>query len=175
MASKETPAKLNPEIKDRVNQKLLNFISYKLRSEQEITQRLNSYLSRYKSLSKKDKDELMAELLENLRRNRLLDDAYFSQSFVLQKINSPKPASRQQMKKFLYNKGIPKDLIDEALKLYSSQQEEVKLDQEARKKLSFLRGLQPLQKKKKLYDYLARKGYSYNKIRTAVDRVMTEE
>jgi len=160
------------EIKEKVNQKILNFISYKLRSEREISERLNRYLEKYKKINKSQKEEIKVELLEKLREVNIINDHYFAKSFVMQKIKSPKPASRMQTRQFLMKKGVPRSIISQALKIYTDDQEDQKITKAAKKKLSSLKNFNKLQKKKKLYNYLAGKGYPFARIRSIVDRII---
>jgi len=159
-------------IKEKVNQKILNFISYKLRSEKEISNRLTQYLQRYKKIKKSQKDKIRLELMERLEEINLINDDYFAENFVTQKINSPKPASRMQIKQFLIKKGVPGKIITKALKLYTDDEEDRKIIKDARKKLITLKKLTKLQKKKRLYNYLAGKGYPFVKVRSVVDRII---
>jgi len=175
MVGSNYPDYIDQAIKEKVNQKILNFISYKLRSEREISDRLSQYLKRYKKVKKSQKDHIKAELMAKLEEINLINDVYFAESFVTQKIRSPKPASRMQIKQFLMKKGVSGKIISTVLRLYTDDEEDQKISKDAKKKLSTLKKLSKLQKKKRLYDYLARKGYPFTKIRSLVDRIIEVE
>ena len=157
------------DIKGKVHAKVLNFLSYKLRSESEVSDKLEQCLRKYKSISKSEKEEISDEIIENLRKVDLLDDDVFTTSFVNEKIRSPKPVSKWHIKRFLIKKGVQEKVIERALKAYSKEVEIDKISQDARKKFSSLGKLDKLKQKKRLYDYLGRKGYPYDKIRFVVD------
>ena len=157
------------DIKDRVHTKILNFLSYKLRSETEVSDKLEQYLRRYKSISRSDKKDIREGIVKNLKKVNLLNDDTFTSAFVNEKIKSPKAVSKWQIKRFLIKKGVHEKVIENALKAYSKEVEVDKITQDARKKFSSLRKLDKLQQKKRLYNYLGRKGYPYDKIRSVVD------
>lgn len=175
MGKSSRPDDIDQAIKEKVNLKILNFISYKIRSEREISDRLSQYLYRYKKMKKSQKDEIKAEIMAKLEEINLINDVYFAKSFVYQKVKSPKPASRMQIKQFLMRKGVSVKIINEALKLYTDDEEDQKITKDAKKKFAALKNLNNIQKKKKLYDYLARKGYPFAKIRSVVDRIIEVE
>lgn len=175
MGKSSRPDDIDQAIKEKVNLKILNFISYKIRSEREISDRLSQYLYRYKKMKKSQKDEIKAEIMAKLEEINLINDVYFAKSFVYQKVKSPKPASRMQIKQFLMRKGVSVKIINEALKLYTDDEEDQKITKDAKKKSATLKKFNKMQKKKKLYDYLARKGYPFAKIRSVVDRIIEVE
>ncbi len=107
MEKSSHPDDIDQAIKEKVNLKILNFISYKIRSEREISDRLSQYLYRYKKMKKSQKDEIKAEIMAKLEEINLINDIYFAESFVSQKVNSPKPASRMKIKQFLMRKEFP--------------------------------------------------------------------
>lgn len=160
------------KLEEKVRKKIFNFVSYKLRSAKEISDRLDRYLSKYKNVNDKQKQNVKDTLTQDLKEMKLIDDDVFAQSFVAQKLRSRKPTSKFKVKQFLIKKGIPSGIIDNALIKFTSEVEGEKILQDARKKLSSLKKLPKLQKKKKLYDYLSRKGYPFDQIRSIVDRVL---
>ncbi len=161
---------VSSKIKEIITLKIINFISYKPRSQKEISDRLDKYLGRYKKINSQEKTTLRDDVLKHLQEVNLVDDDYFAQTFVAQKLRSPKPESKIKIRQFLMRKGVPTTIIDKAMKAYSDETEEEKMIKDARKKLSTLRNTPPLRKRKKLYEYLARKGYPFSRIRAIVDR-----
>jgi regulatory protein len=134
--------------------KLLNVLSYRPRSEWE----LRDYLRR-----KQAEPEVADKLIEKLRELRYVDDEAFARAWVESRMAS-KPTSRRKLKAELQAKRVDLAIIDNAL-------------EETTDSASDLAAIQQLIEKKrarypdetKLMQYLARQGFSYGDIRTALE------
>ncbi len=132
----------------------LRYLSYRSRSEHE----LKTYLSR-----KEYDEETMGGVLERLRHIGLADDAAFARSWISNR-QLLKPSSRRRLVAELMQKGVPKDVISEALAGLSSDDQDSVLLQIIERK----RHLSQYQDKNKLIAYLARQGFGYDEIRRAL-------
>ena len=159
------------EIFEKVYFKVLNFISYNLRSEKEVSDRLAKYLSKYR-ISSSEKESISGKVTLKLEESGYLDDSNYAFLYVKSVSDSRKPISKRKITHFLMKKGVSKDIISDAI---NSLPEEFSLNnakKDAEKKLRLLGNIDEFSKKRKLYDYLYRKGYDSGIISSVVDTLL---
>lgn len=136
---------------------LLNFLSYRPRTVKEVRDRLYKYEVR-------DIDKQNA-LIAKLQSQGYLDDLKFAEWFVESR-NSHRPRSRRMLSQELQLKGISREIIDQ---LGADMTDESKsLSQLIHKK--FGEGGKKLDPnvKQKVYGYLSRQGFAWDKITEVV-------
>ncbi|HSX39213.1 MAG TPA: regulatory protein RecX [Candidatus Saccharimonadales bacterium] len=154
---------------EKAYNRVLNFVAYQQRSEHEVIGRINRYLSKVTSLSIDQKQEVKDKILAEFKDQKLINDDNFAKMYVSQKMQSPKPASKLIIERFLYKKGIPKDIIKEATSVISSENEFDEAMKAADKKFRNLK-LNDLRKaKQKLTAYLFSKGFQPSTVYSVVD------
>jgi regulatory protein len=100
-------------------------------------------------------------VLERLRRQGYVDDLAYARQVVRQRLGGG-AVSRRRVREELYRRGVASDLANQAITEFL---EDVNLDEEGaalevgRKRLKSLAGLEPLVQRRRLYSYLARRGY----------------
>lgn len=143
-------------------QRVLKFISYRIRTEDEI--RLN--LTKHKVQS-----EVINDVLQRLRRNGLVNDMNFAISWVENR-NEFRPRAHKMLTYELRQKGITDEIISQTLDGISSDEElALKAAQnQVHKYIGFERPIFH----RKLSGFLARRGFSYNIISLVVDQVWAE-
>ncbi|MFH1899055.1 MAG: regulatory protein RecX [Patescibacteria group bacterium] len=159
------------EIFEKVYFKILNFISYNLRSEKEVSDRLTKYLSRYR-ISSSEKNDLSAKLTSKLEESGYLDDLNFAFSYIKSVSDSKKPISKRKITHFLMKKGVPRDIMSDALNSLPADFSRNNAVKDAEKKLRLLGNIDGFSKKRKLYEYLFRKGYDSGTISSVVDTLL---
>lgn len=159
------------EIFEKVYFKILNFISYNLRSEKEVSDRLTKYLSKY-HISSSEKDELSTKLTSKLDESGYLDDSNFAFTYIKSVSDSKKPVSKRKITHFLMKKGVSKDIMSDALDSLPAEFSHNNATKDAEKKLRLLGNIDEFSKKRKLYDYLYRKGYDSGTISSVVDTLL---
>lgn len=134
----------------------LRFLGYKMRTVQEIRQKL---------LEKEFAEDVIAQVLAFLEKYGYVDDRDYCRRYIRERLRL-KPKSSYVLGLELLQRGIPSHIIEEVLA-------ETEID-EAGDALRWLekksRGQWPPEnekKKKQLFDFLLRKGYSYDIIREA--------
>lgn len=145
-------------------EKALNFLSYRPRSETEIR--------RY--LQKKElPEEQMAGVVERLKRAGLVDDKGFAELWVENRTTF-KPKAKRALQAELKAKGVGGQEIAAALagvdEVAAARQLAV-----ARAPRLLRQKLTRLEFKKKLSEYLARRGFNYETISEAVERAWREQ
>lgn len=114
--------------------------------------------------------------IERLLAAGLLDDAAFARQFTRAKASGA-GASRRRIQQELGRKGVARGVSDGAI---AEVFEEEEIDESevavtaARKKLRSLGGLEPAVRDRRLYAYLARRGYGSGDIRRAIELVTGE-
>ena len=178
---KETFLKLNLKVGDEIDpqeirradlvvsllEKVLNWLGFRPRSEKEI----KDYLTK-KTGSLKNKDSLMEEVVEKLRRLELIDDEKFALWWLEQR-QQFRPKGKWALSGELKQKGISRELIDRVLNQALNKEDESGLAIGILlKKGSRFNNLALEEKKQKLYGLLARRGFSYEIIRGAIDEYL---
>lgn len=142
-------------------QRALNFLSYRIRSKEEIR----------KNLLKHDIDEgSIEQIIERLQRNGLVDDQAFADKWVENR-NTFRPRGRRALRMELRQKGIPDQCIEKAL---AALDEETLAYQAASKKSKRWKSLDEKKFKNKLYGFLARRGFEFEVIHPIVRNIWDE-
>lgn len=144
--------------------KLLNFASLRPRSEREI----KDWLRR-----KKVHESIHKKLFNKLKKFELLDDEKFAKWWIKQRQDF-KAKSKRELVFELRKKGISNDLIKNVI-------DESKIDEteNAKKNLSKRaykwQRLEKEEGRKKMFEYLARKGFRYDVIRKVVNDFLDQK
>ena len=116
-----------------------------------------------------DADDAIRRLVDN----GLLNDAKYAEQYARSKMLST-GASKRRLTQDLYRKGIKGDIAASAIANVIAEEEidtAVVIDQVARKKLAQLGDLEPLVLRRRLFGFLARRGYDVDEIKSVVSRL----
>lgn len=135
--------------------RIYKYCAYQDRSRQEIVEKLNSY---------EVNEEEIPDILEDLRKERMWDEARYARSFARGKF-SYKKWGRTKIRFELRKKGVPQALIDQAIE--SEIEEEDYLDTlhilaEKKRKQWALKS--SFESKQKIIRYLQQRGYEWELI-----------
>jgi regulatory protein len=123
-----------------------------------------------KEYSAADADEAIRRLVDN----GLLNDAKYAEQYARSKILTT-GASKRRLQQELYRKGIKGELATTAIANVIEQEEidpAAVVERVARKKLAQLGDLEPLVLRRRLFAFLARRGYDLEEIRAVVSRLI---
>jgi regulatory protein len=123
-----------------------------------------------KQYSAADADDAIRRLVDN----GLLDDAKYAEQYARSKILSS-GTSKRRLQQDLYRKGIKGELATTAIAnvLESEDIDPVAvLERVAAKKLASMGDLEPLVLRRRLFAFLARRGYDVDAIRDVVGRLV---
>ncbi|HEX5992003.1 MAG TPA: regulatory protein RecX [Thermomicrobiales bacterium] len=147
----------------RATEAALVYLGYRPRSEKEVRHRLRR--GGYEQ-------EAIDHAISRLHEWRYLDDADFARRWVENRATH-RPRGRRLLQQELRHKGIDtetaREAIDDAALDETGAAEEL-----ARRRLPAYSGDEPAAIRRRLGAYLARRGYSYDVIRTALDRALGE-
>jgi regulatory protein len=113
-----------------------------------------------------DTDDVIRRLLDN----GLLNDAKFAEQYARSKMLTTGSSGRRLMQD-LYRKGIKGDVATEAIANVVQQEDidpAVLIERVARKKLAQLGNLEPIVLRRRLFAFLARRGYDLDEIKRVV-------
>jgi regulatory protein len=149
------------DVTEDAYQRALRFLSFRTRSEAEIR--------RY--LQKRGADSgSIEQVMRRLRRNRLADDSQFARTWVENRATF-RPRSRRALAWELRHKGVPAGEIEAALEGFDDA------DMAVEAGLQYAHRLRETpwpDFRRRLYAYLARRGFSSGVIGTAVTRAWRE-
>lgn len=149
------------DARERALQQALLFLSYRARSESEIRRNLQKH---------EIPEAVIEETLERLRRDGLANDGQFARTWVENR-STFRPRSRRMMALELRQKGLDDEASRSAL---ASVDDEALAYEAASKRAGRFKGLEWNEFRKKLSDFLARRGFPYPVIVSAVTRVWNE-
>jgi len=115
--------------------------------------------------------EYVAAAVQRLITLGALDDAQFARQFIRAKISGA-GLSRRRLQSELWRRGVARDVIDAALAEVlevDEVDESAQIAQVAAKKLRTLRSLDAATARRRLYAFLARRGYDGSAIRRVMD------
>lgn len=122
-----------------------------------------------KQYSAADADDAIRRLVDN----GLLNDAKYAEQYARSKILST-GSSKRRLQQDLYRKGIKADIATTAIASVLEQEEidpAVVIERVAKKKLAQLGDLKPLVLRRRLFAFLARRGYDVDEIKAVIERV----
>jgi regulatory protein len=163
LTSQELEKIISKEELTKLFDKVLHFLSYRPRSEKEIKDYLTKKISQEQKISFSEAKEslLIKKISDKLKKYKYINDEEFSKwliSSIVLKKKGPRAARVEFIKK-----GLPKDIVDEALSKFPNQKEIAKKAIE--KKLKLWQKLSNLDFKKKVYRYLASRGFDWEIIK----------
>jgi regulatory protein len=151
----------------KVADRALNMLAFRARSSSELARAL---------IRNGDDRALVDRVIARLQAQGLLNDAAFAQSFARAKVVGANH-SRRRVQQDLAKKGVARDVSNAAITAVFEDegvdQREI-VEQAARRKLRMLVKLEPIVRRRRLYAFLARRGYDSDDIRRAMEAVGEE-
>jgi regulatory protein len=142
----------------------LRYLERKSRTAMEMTRRL-----RQKEIG----ETIIAEVVQRLEQERLLDDPLYAKQWAEQRITNQRKG-KMWIRQELREKGIDKSLISEALENISPEQELESALLAGRKKWNIIRG-DATDKRRKTGAFLMRRGFSGDMVRQVINTLLQED
>ncbi len=149
------------DARERALQQALLFLGYRARSESEIRQNLRKH---------EIPETVIEETLGRLRKDGLANDDQFARAWVENR-STFRPRSRRMMALELRQKGLDDEAMQSALE---DVDDEALAYEAAQKRAPKLKSLEWSEFRKKLSDFLARRGFPYSVVASVVPRVWKE-
>jgi regulatory protein len=144
---------------ERAYERALNFLSYRPRSEAEVRRNLHK---------KNVEDEVVEVVVERLTRAGLLDDREFARYWVENRLQF-NPRGARALRQELWQRGVPASIIADTL---AGLDEEAAARKAADAGARRLAHLEPRDFRRRLWAYLARRGFSYAVVETLVEEML---
>lgn len=141
---------------DKMKSKVLKYVIYKKRTEQEIR----------KKFEKEFDENILNDIIEELKENKYIDDFNYIERAVNEFVNL-KSLSIKEIKYKLYSKGIKSNLIDDYI---SANIDELK-EYEVKSAYKIINKKMNSMETEDIKLYLLRKGYCEDNIRQALDEI----
>jgi len=152
---------LTEEAQEKAYQQALLILGYRARSEAEVRKNLEKH---------EIPSPVIDRTIERLREERLLNDDQFAQDWVANR-SEFRPRSKRALTVELKRKGLAEsairsatEAVDESALAYAA----------AQKRVRRLEGLEWIEFRKKLGEFLARRGFAYDVIAPTVKRLWLE-
>jgi regulatory protein len=145
----------------------LNMLAFQARSSRELKRRL---------VQKGEEPSHVDAAVERLVAAGLLDDAEYARQVARSKV-AGQGASKRRLQQELFKRGVERGVADAAIGEVMSEEgvdESEVVERFALKKLRSLGALDAPTRRRRLYAYLARRGYDGESIRRAMARVLDE-
>jgi len=150
------------EEKYKAKERALRLLSYRDRSEKEIIDRLKRIGYR---------QSIIDWVLSELKRLKLIDDARFSVSMARTKMIS-KPVGEFLLRRELAQKGIADGLIEDAItRIYEEKDQSELAFELAEKQFQKFKNLEKIKAKKRISDFLLRRGFHWDVINDAIEKL----
>lgn len=164
---KEAVEKINRcENLNRAKQKALSLITYRRRSIDECRKRL---------LQNDFSVQVADQVVDDLKRVGLLDDLAFAEAYVQTRLIQ-KPVSKRQMAAELKAKGLRETDIQHGLETGYKETSDIEIAETLLlRRMRRYRGEETRAVRKKLTDFLARRGFDWDTVREAVDKTISGE
>ncbi|MCF6093149.1 RecX family transcriptional regulator [Microaerobacter geothermalis] len=140
----------------------LKYLGYRPRTEKEVMM----YLIR-KGYDEKNCRAVMARLIGE----GYINDEKYAEQWIKERMMKKKGSLL--LKKELLNKGIQSEIVEQAVSCINKDKEYEQALSLAEKKITYFSNqLTSMQKKKKLGDFLLRRGFSYEMVQSVIDRLL---
>lgn len=144
-------------------QKALHYLSYRPRSETEVTQKLTA---------QGFEEAIIQKVMDRLRSVELVKDEAFASLWVENR-NTFRPRGRRALALELRQKGIEEGIIQATL--LESVDDDQLAYQAACRYVNRLQGLDRMKFRERLSGFLGRRGFSYETIRSVVNQIWSEQ
>lgn len=143
---------------EKAHQRAVDLISYRPRSVREVRQRLKKAGA---------DDGAITSIVERLKEAGLLDDEAFSRAWVESRLRAS-PRGKRMIAWELRQKGVSGKHIEAALEEADDTDAAYRA---AMRRWPRLQSLEPRERKRKLYEYLARNGFAYETIEDILAKI----
>ncbi len=153
---------LSEDEKKRVKQKAFSYLARRDHSEKELSDKLRR---------KGFREPIIIGLIEDLKQSQLINDGTFSRQFARNKIIQ-KSIGRRELAFSLKQKGISKDILEATLEeVYSEFDEKELALRLANQKLKTIKNIEPIKVKKRISDFLFRRGFNWEIVEQVFEEI----
>ena len=150
----------------RLQDSTMRFLNFRPRSEKEVRIYLTKKIAQKENVkfSQAKESPYIQKIIEKLKKYKFIDDLEFAKWFTSSRLKSHQKSTRL-ISWELKAKGIDQDIIEKVKKGLGSEKDLA--ERAVSKKIKRWRSLPHLEFKKKFYQYLSSRGFSYETIKDA--------
>ena len=167
--SEHTNAAVEHEVQTlRTYDRALNMLAFRARASREL---------RVALLKKGEPEPYVTAALERLSALGLVNDADYARQFARAKVSGP-GLSKRRLQSELFRRGVARDVADAAIGEVLSDEavdEQAIIERVAAKKLRTLSNLDADTRRRRLYAFLARRGYESDDIRRVMAKLLRDD
>lgn len=158
---------------DKLIEQLDKLFSIRPRSEKEVRDYFRAKNYKLKIKNKEQiSDSLIDLVIQKLKKQNILNDLEFAKAWMESK---SKKYGVNRIKQELYRKGIERDIIGEIILKQSTGSSGQVAYQALEKKWKIWQHSPFLEKKKKSYEFLIRRGFEYDVVKNVVEKFLQKE
>jgi len=151
---------LDSEKKRKVKEAALNFLSYRARSEKEIKDKLKN---------KGYSERVIDEVISDLKRSDLVNDNQFALNWIKDRLEH-KPRGEKLLRAELSRLGIKEEFIEKTLAQVYPKENEIEIAKGLiKKRKRRYANLEPRLAKKRMSDFLLRRGFPYEVVKEILE------
>lgn len=160
----------------KLMERMYRLFNIRQRSEKEVRDYLRNLSFKRKVKDQEGVSPAAIELLiSKLKQKRLLSDEEFAKAWVEARRKS-KQKGIKAIKAELFQKGIAKEIIEEVISGQVIGDSEGELARKAlEKKMKYWKNLPPQEFKKKVYEFLMRRGFDYEIVKEIIEKIGKKE
>ena len=163
---------VNKEIFEKLYQQAIHFLSYRARSEKEISDFLyKKSKSKTVQLTKLSSREYIENIIQQLKKENLVNDNEFADWWIEQRL-SYNPKGKKVLRLELLQKGIDRQLVEEKINTISPEHLRKAAKEILCNKIKLYSHLKKRELKDKLIKHLLRRGFDYQSIKVLVDEFL---
>jgi len=157
----------------KLMERMYRLFSVRNRSEKEVRDYLKQLSFKRKLKDKEEISQLAIDfLIERLKQKGMLNDIEFAQNWVSSR---SKKKGKIAIKIELMKKGVSREVINESLGQVRDEDEIKLAEQTLERKLKNWINLPQMEFRKKAYDFLLRRGFSYEIVKNVVENSLKKE
>lgn len=155
---------LNEEMYIKAKNKALNILAKTDQSEKKIKQKLSTDFE----------DDIIDMVIEFLKKNKFIDDDLLAQKIVNTNVNLNR-CGKNKIKQNLYNKGIDKESIDEAISDIDNDVEFENALYLGKKRYERVKNEDKRKIYQKISQHLSYKGFNYDIIKRVLNKLLNDD
>lgn len=152
----------------KIMERMYGLFNIRQRSEREIKNYLKNLSFKRKVKEKEEISDLVVEsVIDKLKRKGMINDLEFAKAWVESRL---KKHGINRIKQELYRKGIDREIINEVVRQQVTGNSEEVAAKLLEKKIERWKNLPNLEFRKKAYDFLLRRGFEYDLVKSIVEK-----
>ena len=116
--------------------------------------------------------EVIGQTLDFMEGKGFLNDRLYAQA-LFQSLVHLRPSGRKRIAFEMKKKGVPQTLVEELIEKFPAEEERERAFELARQKQARWCKLDAIRRRKKIYDFLARRGFDFTLVREVVEEIET--